>query len=55
MSLEELGMTQEEWEKEVSKSRARATMEVFCNYHGFPLESIEETENSFVFKVEFKF
>lgn len=55
MSLEELRVSKEEWAKEVRKSRARVTMEVFCNYHGFPLEGIEETEDSFVFKVEFKF
>lgn len=48
-------MNEEEFRKAVAKSQAKAHAETWCRCYGLPVEAIEETENSFIFKVEFKF
>ncbi len=48
-------LKEKEFQKAVAKSQARAHIETWCRCYSLPIEAIEETENSYVFKVEFKF
>ena len=50
-----MNMTQEEWEKEVRRSQAKAHAETFCLTHGIPTEAIEKVEDGYVFQIKFKF
>ena len=45
----------EKWKKEILRSQAKAHAETWCRCYGLPTEALEETENGFVFKVEFNF
>lgn len=47
--------TQEEWELMVRKSQAHADAVTFCTSHGIPEEAIEETENGYMFCIEFNY
>ena len=47
-------ISQEEWAKRVKKSHAKGLAHAWCLSHGFPVEQLEETEEGYIFKVEFK-
>lgn len=48
-------LEEKEYQKAIAKSQAKAHARAWCRCRGLPVEAIEETENSFIFKVEFKF